>query len=66
MVRDERLGELIVFTDNVKPSSIRNENFGLKKLFKELFLFKRTFNVIKIGLYRSGVSHFSFEIFVFV
>ena len=33
---------------------------------KETLLFERTFEVIKIGLYSCGVSHFSLEIFGFV
>ena len=37
-----------------------------QKSLKETLLFERTFEVIKIGLYSSRVSHFSLEIFGFV
>ena len=41
---------------------IWNEKFGLKKTL----LFERTFEIIKIGLHSSRVSHFSLEIFGFI
>ena len=39
----------------------------MKKIrLKETFIFERTFELLKIGLYSSHVSHFSLEIFGFV
>ena len=49
-------------TSYVLWKGIRNEKFGSKKTL----LFERIFEVIKIGLYSSRVSHFSLEIFGFV